>query len=152
MPLLTVTLTPGAFDVAARATLARALTEAVFKAESVPHEPGPRLRGLVLLQELPHGHFYAAGEPADTLLRGVFARLEVSAGVLDGARKAQLAADVQAAAEASAPDRSRPVVSSIVIDEVPEGQWGQSGRIMRLPEMTAIARFGHLQPLVPPRA
>lgn len=152
MPLFTVTLTPGAFDGPAKATLARALTDAALRAESVPHEPRPRALGLVLLQELPPGQFYSAGEPADALVRGVFARLEVSAGVLDGARKAQLAADVQAAAEAAAPDRSRLIVTSVVIDEVPEGQWGQSGRILRLPEMSAIARFGHLQPLVPPRS
>jgi phenylpyruvate tautomerase PptA (4-oxalocrotonate tautomerase family) len=151
MPLLTVTLTPGAFDAPAKARLARALTDAALKAESVAHEPGPRSKGLVLLQELPPGQFYSAGEPADALVRGVFARMEVCAGVLDGARKAQLAVDVQAAAESAAPDRSRPIVSSIVIDEVPEGQWGQSGRILRLPEMAAIARFGHLQSLVPPR-
>lgn len=144
MPLLTVTITPGAFDPSAKARLARGLTEAAFEAESIPHEPGPRARGIVLIQELAPGQFYSAGEPADALLRGVFASLQVSAGVLDGARKARLAAAVQAAAEAAAPDRSRPVITSLEIREVPEGSWAQNGRIARLPEITATARFGHL--------
>jgi phenylpyruvate tautomerase PptA (4-oxalocrotonate tautomerase family) len=144
MPLFTVTLTPGAFDGPATARLARALTEAAFEAESIPDEPGPRARGIVLVQELAPGQCYSAGEPADALLRGVFATLQVSAGVLDAARKARLAAAVQAAAEAAAPDRSRPVVTSLEIREVPEGQWAQNGRIARLPEMAATARFGHL--------
>lgn len=152
MPLFTVTVTPGAFDPAAKARLARGLTEAAFEAESIPHEPGPRARGIVLIEELSPGQFYSAGEPADALLRGVFATLQLSVGVLDGARKARLAAAVQAAAEAAAPDRSRPIVTSLVIQEVPEGQWAQNGRIARLPEMTAIARFGHLVDALAPAA
>lgn len=144
MPLIHITLTPGAFDDAGRHRLAQGLTAAALKAESIPDEPGPKSRGLVLVQELAAGHFYSAGEPADGAVRGVFATLQVSAGVLDAARKAQLAADVQAAAEAAAPDRSRPVMTSLVVAEVPEGQWCQSGRVMRLPEMASIARFGHL--------
>lgn len=152
MPLFTVLLTPGGFDAAAQARLARGLTDAAFRAESVPDEPGPRARGLVLMQELAPGQFYSDGAPADALMRGVFATLQVSAGVLDGARRAQLAADVQAAAEAAAPDRTRRVVTSLHIDEIPEGQWCQNGRIARLPEITAVARFGHLlDRLVPPR-
>jgi phenylpyruvate tautomerase PptA (4-oxalocrotonate tautomerase family) len=144
MPLIYVTLTPGAFDAAAQDKLARGLTDAAARAESIPDEPGPRARDLVLIQELAAGRFYSSGAPAEHAVRGVFATLEVSAGVLDAARKARLAADVQAAAESAAPDRSRPVITSLIIVEVPEGQWGQAGRIMRLPEMAAISRFDHL--------
>lgn len=144
MPLLTVTLTHGAFDAAARDKLAQGLTAAAMRAESIPDEPLPRSRSLVLLHELPAGHFYSDGRPADMAIRGVFACLQVSAGVLDAARKAGLAAGIQAAAEAAAPDRSRPVITSLIVDEVPEGQWCQGGRVMRLPEIAAVARFEHL--------
>lgn len=146
MPLLHVTLTPGAFDAGQKNRLAQGLTEAALAAESVPDEPLPRSRGLVLMQELAEGHFYSAGEPAGPLVRGVFAILQVSAGVLDAARKARLATEVQAAAQAAVAgfEDPRPVVTSLVIDEVPEGQWCQGGRIARLPDMTAVARFGHL--------
>jgi len=144
MPLINVTLTPGAFDAAGRDKLARGLTEASYRAESIPDEPLPRSRSLVLIRELSPGHFYSAGQPADQLARGVFATWEVSTGVLDAARKERLAIDVQAAAEAAAPDQSRPVITSLIIVEVPEGQWCQKGHIMRLPEMAAISHFTHL--------
>jgi phenylpyruvate tautomerase PptA (4-oxalocrotonate tautomerase family) len=144
MPLLNVVLTPGAFDSAARDRLARGLTAAAFKAESIPDHPEARARGLVLMNELPTGHFYMAGEVSDQRVRGVFATLTVTAGVLDAARKAGLAADIQAAAEAAAADSSRPVVTSLIVNEVPEGQWLQNGRVARLPEITKIARFTHL--------
>lgn len=145
MPLLTVLLTPGAFDAEGRDRLARGLTRAAFDAESIPDLPIPQSRGLVLMQELPAGHFYSAGQPADHAVRGVFATMQLSAGVLDAARKARLASAVQRAAEeAATPGDKRPVTTSVVIHEVPEGQWCQNGRVMRLPDVTAIARFGHL--------
>jgi phenylpyruvate tautomerase PptA (4-oxalocrotonate tautomerase family) len=143
MPLINLTLTPGAFDAEAKTRLAEAVTEAALRAESVADLPGPRARGLVLMQELPPGHFFSAGMPADRLIRGVFATWQVSAGVLDAARKAQFARDLQSAAEAAS-DGDRPVVTSAVIQEVPEGQWAQNGTICRLPEIAAIAQFRHL--------
>jgi hypothetical protein len=36
------------------------------------------------------------------------------------------------------------VVTSCVIQEVPEGQWAQNGAIRRLPEIVTIAGFEHL--------
>jgi phenylpyruvate tautomerase PptA (4-oxalocrotonate tautomerase family) len=144
MPFMFVTLTPGAYDEAARDRLAALLTEVASHAESLPDRPGPRSRALVWVQELRAGCFYYAGVPADTLVRGVFLTLYVTAGVLDAKRKAGFAAAIQRVAEESAPDTHRPVVTSAVIVEVPEGQWAQRGRIMRLPEVNALAEFEHL--------
>ena len=152
MPLIDATLTPGAYEGAARDELARLITEAAFDAESIPDVPSARARGIVLLRDLAPGGFYCAGRPTDDAVRGVFATLHVSAGVLDAARKARLAAGVQAAAEAAAPDRSRPVVTSLVIVEVPEGQWCRDGRIARLPDVAAVARFEHLAATFAPRS
>jgi phenylpyruvate tautomerase PptA (4-oxalocrotonate tautomerase family) len=78
MPLINVMLTPGAFDAAGRARLAQGFTAAALRAESIPDEPVPRSRALVLIQELAEGHFWSAGEPADQAVRGVFATLQVS--------------------------------------------------------------------------
>lgn len=144
MPLMHVTLTAGAFDAAARDKFAAALTEAACVAESVPDRPQSRARALVLIHELEPGHAYSAGEPSDRRLRGVFVRWAVSTGVLDGARKARFAEALQAAAEAAAPADPRPVVTSCIVEEVPEGQWAQVGRIARLPDVTAVAGFEHL--------
>lgn len=150
MPLLRVTLTPGAFDDARRARLAAALTDASCRAESLPDDPGSRMGALVLFEELAPGAFYSAGHPAEDAVAGVFLDWQVSAGVLDGARKARFAAELQDAAKAAAPD-GRLVVTSCVIHEVPEGQWVQNGAVRRLPEITARARFEHLTALIDQR-
>ena len=145
MPLMRVTLTPGAFDDTQKASLATALTEAACRAESVPDRPESRMRALVLLHELEPGCFYSAGQPADAAVAGVFIDWQVSTGVLDGARKARFARELQDAAESAADcDGSRMVVTSCVIHEVPEGQWAQNGAIRRLPETATLAGFEHL--------
>ena len=72
MPLLRVTLTPGAFDAAQKADLAAALTDIACRAEGVPDGPGQRMRALVLLEELAPGNFFSAGACADDAVAGVF--------------------------------------------------------------------------------
>ncbi|WP_433684578.1 tautomerase family protein [Nocardia sp. CA-119907] len=71
-PLMRVALTPGAFDDAQKARLAAALTEAACRAESVPDEPGRRMRALVLFEELAPGCFYSAGQQAEAAVAVVF--------------------------------------------------------------------------------
>lgn len=145
MPLLHVTLSAGVFDAPAKQRLVKALTEAAFAAESVPDLPESRARGLVLLQELAAGQFYSNSQPADGRLGGVFINYQLPAGVLDGARKAKFAHALQEAVDvALGGEKDFPVVTSAVIQEVPEGQWAQNGRIVRLPENVATTRFEHL--------
>ncbi|MEV0355015.1 hypothetical protein AB0H71_03035 [Nocardia sp. NPDC050697] len=150
MPLLRVVLTPGAFDDDQKARLAAALTDASCRAESLPDDPRNRMGSLVLLEELAPGAFYSAAHRAEAAVAGVFIDWQVSAGVLDGARKARFAAELQEAARAVRDD-DRLVVTSCVIHEVPEGQWAQNGAIRRLPEITARARFQHLTDLLDQR-
>ncbi|MBI3226083.1 MAG: hypothetical protein HYZ39_13610 [Mycolicibacterium cosmeticum] len=137
-------MTHGAFDETQRDRLAVVLTEAACRAESVPDLAHARIRALVLIEEVAAGCFYSAGQPADDAAAGVFVDWQVSAGVLDGARKAQFAADLQDAAESAVGGGGRMVVTSCVIEEVPEGQWAQNGAIRRLPEVASIAGFEHL--------
>jgi hypothetical protein len=101
-----------------------------------------------MVEELSPDGFYSAGEPAHAMIRGVFLTWKVSTGVLDGTRKAGFARDLQAAAEAAAkPGDARMIVTSAVVEEVPEGSWAQTGQIRRLPEISAIAQFEHLAPI-----
>ncbi|WP_157901010.1 tautomerase family protein [Mycobacterium terramassiliense] len=149
-----VTLTPGAFDENGKERLVTGLTEAACRAESVPDQPLHRMRALVLLHELSPGGFYSAGVPADAALAGVFIDWQVSAGVLDGARKAQFAGELQEVAESAARgdgdgSGDKTVVTSCVIHEVPEGQWAQIGAIRRLPDIVPLAGFEHLTSVAP---
>ncbi|ORW50127.1 hypothetical protein AWB90_09085 [Mycobacterium paraense] len=150
MPLMHVALTPGAFDDTAKQRLVTGLTEAACRAESVPDQPQHRMRALVLLHELSPGCFYSAGASADAAVAGVFIDWHVSAGVLDGARKAQFAGEIQqVAASAAGTDGDKMVVTSCVIHEVPEGQWAQNGAIRRLPDIVPQAGFEHLTSVAP---
>jgi phenylpyruvate tautomerase PptA (4-oxalocrotonate tautomerase family) len=144
MPLMHVLLTPNAFDDAGKARLVQGLTEAACRAESVPDLPAARMRALVMIEELPADGFYSAGKPGEALVCGVFLTWKVSTGVLDAARKEAFAKEIQAVAEEAAPADGRLIVTSAVIEEVPEGQWAQSGQIRRLPEVAAIAQLQHL--------
>lgn len=148
MPLLRVTLTPGAFGDSQKARLAAALTEIACRAESVPDRPENRMRALVLMTELPAGGFYSAGAAAESVVAGVFVEYQVSAGVLDGARKERFAEELHEATLAVAGTGDpRRVATSCVIQEVPEGQWAQDGAIRRLPEVVRLAGFEHLTPV-----
>jgi phenylpyruvate tautomerase PptA (4-oxalocrotonate tautomerase family) len=150
MPLMRVTLTPGAFDGAGKQRLVTGLTEAACRAESVPDRPEHRMRALVLLHELSPGCFYSAGVCADAAVAGVFIDWQVSTGVLDGARKARFANELQEIAVSAAhSDGDKLVVTSCVIHEVPEGQWAQNGAICRLPDIAPLAGFEHLTSIVP---
>jgi phenylpyruvate tautomerase PptA (4-oxalocrotonate tautomerase family) len=145
MPLMRVTLTPGAFDDAGKQRLVTGLTEAACRAESVPDRPEHRMRALVVLHELSPGCFYSAGVCADAAVAGVFIDWQVSTGVLDGARKARFANKLQEiAVSAARSDSDKMVVTSCVIHEVPEGQWAQNGAIRRLPDIVPHAGFEHL--------
>lgn len=149
MPLMRVTLTPGAFDDDGKQRLVTGLTEAACRAESVPDQPQHRMRALILLNELPPGGFYSAGAPADAAVAGVFIDWQVSTGVLDGARKARFAAELNEVASAAQTNGDRMVVTSCVIHEVPEGQWAQNGAIRRLPDIVPQAGFEHLTSVAP---
>ncbi|OYY70039.1 hypothetical protein [Sphingomonas sp. 28-63-12] len=150
MPLLQIRLTPGCFDNAQRDRFVAAVSAAAAAAESLADTPVARLRTVALVEQLAPGHFYLGGQSGDQLARGAFVLWQVSAGVLDGARKARFAAALQAAADAEGGDDPRTLITSCVIDEVPEGQWAQNGTIRRLPEAAALAGFTHLADIALP--
>jgi phenylpyruvate tautomerase PptA (4-oxalocrotonate tautomerase family) len=150
MPLMYLHLTPNAFNAVETQQIAELITEASLRAESIPDEPERRLRSLLFIDEHSAGRFYAGGRPGEALVRGVFLHLHVGVGVMDGARRAKLIADVHAAVNQvarngnSATDRRR-IVTSVIVTDVPEGFWGQDGSVRRLPQMAALAGFEHLR-------
>jgi phenylpyruvate tautomerase PptA (4-oxalocrotonate tautomerase family) len=150
MPLMYLHLTPNAFNAAETQRIAELITEASLQAESIPNVPELRLRSLMFIDEHSAGHFYAGGQLGEALVRGVFLHLHVGVGVMDGARRAKLIADVHAAVDQVARDGNastdrRRVVTSVIVTDVPEGFWGQDGIVRRLPQMAAVAGFEHLR-------
>ena len=151
MPLNHVTLTPDAVDPVGRLALVAAITDAAGRAESVPDTPEGRRRSVVVVHDQPSGTVFWGGEPYESHIRAVFVDFVCSAGVLDGARKERFAAELQAAANATTrAGDPRPIITSVIFHEVPEGSWGREGGIRRLPDMARAAGFTHLRSIVAP--
>ena len=146
MPLLRVSVTPGAFGDAQRQALVERLTDAACRAESVPDEPSARARAVLIWEELAPGTLYWGAAVADELVIGVFVTYRVSDGVLDPVRRQGFSQAVDTAvAEVVAPADRRTTFTSVIFDEVAEGRWGRDGAVRRLPEMALAAGFEHLR-------
>jgi phenylpyruvate tautomerase PptA (4-oxalocrotonate tautomerase family) len=150
MPLLDVTVTPNAIGDEHVERFIESLTDAACRAESLPADALHRSRCVLMYNERPTGSVRFGGHVADELIRAVFIRYTVSEGVLDPVRRSAFAAAVHGAATAAASDDARLLHTSVVFDEVNEGRWGRDGRIVRLPEMAAVAGFEHLVAIVSP--
>ncbi|WP_157172046.1 tautomerase family protein [Nocardia higoensis] len=146
MPFLHIRTSAGAFSGAAIDTLVARLTEASWRAESIPDDPRARLYAVAFHDEIPAGRTYCGGFEADGLVALVLVDFTVGEGVLDPVRRARFADDLERAARDTATDlNGRRLVTSVTFDEVPDGRWGRGGRIIRLPEMAAGAGFEHLR-------
>ncbi|WP_063125070.1 hypothetical protein [Nocardia arizonensis] len=146
MPLLYIRTSAGGFTADAGRALVARLTEASWRAESIPDTPEARLRSLAVYDEIPAGHTFCGGIPADDMALLVLVNFTASEGVLDPVRRQGFAADLEQAARDTATGlEGRRLVTSVTFDEVPEGRWGRGGRIVRLPEMAAAAGFEHLR-------
>lgn len=151
MPLLRLSVTPGAFDEPGRRAFARAVTDAACAAEDLPPDPMARLRAVLLWHQLVPGEVLWGGEVLDDGIRAVFAEHTVSDGVLDPVRRARFAADLHRDATRHAPqDDARRTFTSVVFTDVPEGRWGRDGTVVRLPAMAHAAGFQHLTEIASP--
>jgi phenylpyruvate tautomerase PptA (4-oxalocrotonate tautomerase family) len=151
MPLLRLSVTPGAFDAEGRTSFIQALTDAACTAEHLPDDPLARLRAVVLWHQLAPAEVLWGAEVLDDGIRAVFADYLVGDGVLDPVRRERFAADVHRAAEASAPKGDlRRTVTSVVFTDVAEGRWGRDGSLQRLPAMAHAAGFLHLAEIAAP--
>ncbi|OHT67267.1 hypothetical protein BKG70_19980 [Mycobacteroides chelonae] len=121
------------------------LTEASWRAESIPDDPQLRLRSVVVHEEIASGRAYCGGIAADQLVALVLVEFTASDGVLDPVRRNRFAADLEESARQTASGlEGRRLITSVIFNEVVEGRWGRGGKIVRLPEMAAAAGFEHL--------
>jgi hypothetical protein len=149
MPFMNIIATPSAFDDDLVGGFVDAVTRAAWRAESIPDDPLRQARAVVVWTQQPPSTVWWGGNVADSVVRGVFVTLTVSDGVLDPVRRDRFAADLDAAAKtATRPGDDRILHTSVVFNEVPEGRWGRDGRVVRLPEMAAVAGFEHLTAIV----
>ena len=138
MPLIDLTYPAGALSAESRTALADELTTVLLRAERAPDTEFFRSITWVYLHELAEGMVLAAGRPvAEPTLR-----LEVSVpqGALSERRKEELVSEATRvlldAAGLRESDRMRVWV---LIREVPEGNWGAAGQVVRFEQLREAA-------------
>lgn len=138
MPLIDLTYPAGTFTPDARMALVGQLTTVLLRAERAPDTEFFRSIAWVHVHELPDGAALAAGRP----VREPTFRVQVTIpeGALSGRRKEELVSEatrvILEAAGLSGADALRVWV---LINEVPDGNWGAGGRIVRYDDLVAYA-------------
>ena len=149
MPNLLIKIPHGSYPGAARQALFNAVNATANDVEQVGDTPQNRAVTGVVIEELPPGAIQSnAIDISDSALLCIV-QAYIPAGVLDGASRAAYVARMSAAFKGAMPNGdTRRVIVSLLLLEMPEGQWGAGDVIWRLPDVTAAAGFKHLQSLV----
>lgn len=138
MPLIDLVYPAGTFTPDARTALVDELTTVLLRAERAPDTAFFRSIAWVHVHELPEGTVLAAGRPvAEPTFR---VQVTIPEGALSDRRKQELVAEatrvVLAAAGLGEADAVRVWV---LINEVPDGNWGAGGRIVSYADLVGYA-------------
>ncbi len=147
MPIVHVRVPEGVFDADAKRRLGEGVTKAAADAERIPDDANHRMSTWVLIDEVRSGSWFAAGsaEAASKFIPAV-ATMHPPQGVLDLAKRQEFAAAFEKAVKQAVPSGdARPVLTSCVISDVPEGHYAVMGRIFTLADFTAMGGYAHLQ-------
>jgi phenylpyruvate tautomerase PptA (4-oxalocrotonate tautomerase family) len=130
MPIMDLTYPAGTFDDDARTALADELTTVLLRAERAPNTDFFRSITWVYVHELPAGAVFAAGRPvAQPMFR---LNVTVPQGALSERRKGELVTEATRtiSKHAGLADEDGMRVW-VLIREVPEGNWGAAGNVVR---------------------
>ncbi len=149
MPNITIKIPEGVFDSAAKARLAAGVTNAASTVEQMGDDPRQQFLTWVTIEEIKSGHFFAGGVDPLAQVIPVIIFFQPPAGVL-GEDRRQMAISMMhnACVAARAQSDPRPVMSSILIQDVPDGSWGANGTLWHLPDFARASGYRHLQHLV----
>ena len=137
MPMIELTATAGTLTDEGRASVQRDLARALLRWEGAPDIEFFRTAAWTYLHELPAGAQVTVAD--DTPRFRVDVR--VPAGALNDSAKAGLVGEateiVLAAAGLSVEDAG---LVWVLIHEMPDGNWGAGGRIVRIADLAAVAK------------
>jgi phenylpyruvate tautomerase PptA (4-oxalocrotonate tautomerase family) len=138
MPLIDVFYPAGTFTPEARDALADELTTAMLRAERAPDTEFFRNITWIHVHEQPEGTMLAAGRPVDQPVFRIQAT--VPQGALSERRKAELVSEAtRAVTEAAGLGESDGLRVWVIINEVPDGNWGAGGRVVQFEQLRAYA-------------
>ena len=138
MPMMDLTYPAGALGPDKRAELVDELTTVLLRAERAPDAQFFRDITWLYVHELPTDAVLAAGEP---VAKPTF-RLQVTVpdGALSDRRREELVTNAtDAILAASGLDRSDALRVWVLINEVPDGNWGAGGTIVRFAQLREAA-------------
>ena len=145
MPIMDLTYPVGTFAPEARTELVDQLTTTLLRAERAPDTEFFRNITWVYVHELPEGTVLAAGRPVE---QPTF-RLQVTVpeGALSERRKAELVSEATRTISAAAGiDEAGLLRVWVLIHEVPEGNWGAAGNVIRFQQLAELAAQEREQP------
>jgi phenylpyruvate tautomerase PptA (4-oxalocrotonate tautomerase family) len=138
MPMMDLTYPAGALTADARSSLVEELTTRLLRAERAPDTDFFRDITWVYVHELPEGTVLAAGKPVD---KPTF-RLQVTVpqGALSDRRKQEfVTVATEAVSEKSGLSDADALRIWVVINEVPDGNWGAGGQVIRFEQLREAA-------------
>jgi phenylpyruvate tautomerase PptA (4-oxalocrotonate tautomerase family) len=146
MPNILVKVSEGVFDAAARSALAAAIHASAKAVERWGDSPQQEALTWVLVEEIAAGSFAVGGVDQSSRMIPVIVFFYAPAGVIDQDGRAMAASLIhRAVTRAKSPDDARPVMTSIMISDVPDGTWGANGNIWHLADFANAAGYEHLR-------
>ncbi len=137
MPIMTVRYGAGDLDKATKADLAKKLTGVMIRMEGGANTAGGRAFAWVFFDELAGGDWWAGGETGGGFISppGRFlVHVSIPEGYMNASHKSEVHAWVTeailGATSASGQEAGNSV--QVIIDEIPEGNWGAAGRTISL--------------------
>ncbi|MRG57785.1 4-oxalocrotonate tautomerase [Phyllobacterium sp. SYP-B3895] len=143
MPIMTVNYRDGDLDEVAKANLAQALTNVLIRMEGGADTQGGRAFAWVLFEKRALGDFWIGGAPGDSFISapGPFlVHVTIPEGYMNGPHKSEVhawvnQAIVDATGAAGRDDAGKSIL--VVIDEVPEGNWGCAGHTISMESISS---------------
>jgi phenylpyruvate tautomerase PptA (4-oxalocrotonate tautomerase family) len=137
MPIMNVCYGAGDLDEAAKADLAKKLTDVMIRMEGGANTRGGRAFAWILFKELAQGDWWVGGETGNGYVSppGRFlVHVNIPEGYMNAEHKSEVHAWVTeailAATAASGQDVGRSI--QVIVDEVPEGNWAAAGHTISL--------------------
>jgi phenylpyruvate tautomerase PptA (4-oxalocrotonate tautomerase family) len=140
VPLIDFTYPAGALEPERRQDLVRTLGDLMLKWEGAPDTDFFQSVMWVNVHELPAADAYAAGVPVGDEPR-FLVRITVPEGALSDRRKEGVVKEMtEAVREAAGLGEDAALRVWVLIGEVPDGNWGAAGNVVRFAELREIAR------------
>jgi phenylpyruvate tautomerase PptA (4-oxalocrotonate tautomerase family) len=138
MPIMDVRYPAGRLDKAAKATMAAKLTDVLIRMEGGANTHGGRAFASVVFTEIPEENWWVGGRSDNEFVSasGKFlVHVTIPEGYMNGAHKTEVHVWVTNAimeATATKPDSAAGSSIQVILNEVPEGNWGAGGHTISL--------------------